>query len=160
MSSKRVLACASLSALLAACSSGDITLAPTNISAGGDAGGGGGGTNPCATYTVNNATRVGSFDGTNCTYDSNFVSDTNPLTVDVRIPFISGVHIFQDSLFVGRDVSSGAGAAPASGTGPKLIIDAGNKIAFTSANDYLLITRGSQIIADGLSTAPITFTSI
>src|SRR5688572_205820 len=158
MSSKTVLACASLSALLVGCSSGDITLAPTNISAGGGSGGGGGGTSPCATYTVNNATRQGTFDGTNCTYDSNFVSDTNPLTVDVRIPFISGVHIFQDSLFVGRDVSSGANAAPASGTGPKLIIDAGNKIAFTSPNDYLLITRGSQIIADGLSTAPITFT--
>jgi hypothetical protein len=145
-----------LTALLAACSSGDITLAPTNISTGGGGGGGGGATNPCASYTVNNAARQGTFDGTNCTYDSNFVSDTNPLTIDVRIPFISGVHIFQDSLFVGRDVSSGA--APASGTGPKLIIDAGNKIAFTSPNDYLLINRGSQIIADGLSTAPITFT--
>src|SRR5688572_2211603 len=156
MSSKTVLACASLSALLVGCSSGDITLAPTNISAGGGSGGGGGGTSPCATYTVNNATRIGTFDGTNCTYDSTFVSDTNPLTVDVRIPFISGVHIFQDSLFVGQDVSSGA--APASGTGPKLIIDAGNKIAFTSPNDYLLITRGSQIIADGSATAPITFT--
>jgi hypothetical protein len=158
MSSKRILACAALSAMLGACSSGDITLAPTNISAGGGSGGGGGGTNPCATYTVANATQSGTFDGTNCTYDASFVSETNPLTIDVRIPFISGVHIFQNSLFVGRDVNSGAGAAPASGTGPKLIIDAGNKIAFTSANDYLLITRGSQIVADGLATAPITFT--
>jgi hypothetical protein len=159
MNSMRVLTGLGLTAALAACSSGDITLAPTNISAGGGSGGSGGGTNnPCASYTVDNATRQGTFDGTNCTYDSNFVSDTSPLTVDVRIPFISGVHIFQDSLFVGRDVSSGAGAAPASGTGPKLVIDAGNKIAFTSPNDYVLITRGSQIIADGLSTAPITFT--
>jgi hypothetical protein len=158
MSSKRLLACASLSLMLVACSSGDITLAPTNISTGGGSGGGGGGTNPCATYTVANVSHAGTFDGTNCTYDANFVSETNPFTVDVRIPFISGVHIFQNSLFVGRDVSSGANAAPASGTGPKLIVDAGNKIAFTSANDYLLITRGSQIIADGLATAPITFT--
>lgn len=160
MTSMRVLTGLGLTAALAACSSGDITLAPTNISTGGGSSGGGGGssTNPCASYTVNGATRQGTFDGTNCNYDSNFVSDTNPLTIDVRIPFISGVHIFQDSLFVGRDVSSGAGAAPASGTGPKLVVDAGNKIAFTSPNDYLLITRGSQIIADGLSTAPITFT--
>src|SRR5688572_2148863 len=139
MSSKTVLACASLSALLVGCSSGDITLAPTNISTGGGSGGGGGGTNPCATYTTGGTTRAGTFDGTNCTYDSTFVSDTNPLLVDVRIPFISGVHIFQDSLFVGADVSSGT--PPASGSGPSLVIDAGNKIAFTSANDYLLVTR-------------------
>ena len=158
MTNMRVLTSLGVSALLAGCSSGDITLAPTNVGTGGGGGGGGGGTNPCASYTVNGTAHAGTFDGTNCTYDANFVSDTNPLLIDVRIPFISGVHIFQDSLFVGRDVSSGAGAAPASGTGPKLIIDAGNKIAFTSPNDYLLITRGSQIIADGLSTAPITFT--
>jgi hypothetical protein len=155
MTNMRILGAMGLTAALAACSSGDITLAPTNVSTGGG-GGGGGGTNPCATYTNAGTTRSGTFDGTNCTYDSTFVSDTNPLLIDVRIPFISGVHIFQDSLFVGRDVSSGT--PPASGSGPKLIIDAGNKIAFTSANDYLLITRGSQIIADGLSTAPITFT--
>ncbi len=155
MSRKTVLACA-LSATLAACSSGDITLAPTNVSTGGGGSGGGNGTNPCATYTVGGTTRAGTFDGTNCTYDGNFVSDTNPLTVDARIPFISGVHIFQDSVFVGTGVSSGA--APASGTGPKLVIDAGNKIAFTAPGDYLLINRGSQIIADGLETAPITFT--
>ncbi len=156
MTNMRILGAMGLTAVLAACSSGDITLAPTNVSTGGGGGVGGGGTNPCATYTTGGTTRAGTFDGANCTYDSTFVSDTNPLLVDVRIPFISGVHIFQDSLFVGRDVSSGA--PPASGTGPKLVIDAGNKIAFTSANDYLLITRGAQLIADGLSTAPITFT--
>jgi hypothetical protein len=156
MTNMRILGAMGLTAALAACSSGDITLAPTNISTGGGGGGGGGGTNPCATYTTGGTTRAGTFDGTNCTYDSTFVSDTNPLLVDVRVPFISGVHIFQDSLFVGADVSSGT--PPASGSGPSLVIDAGNKIAFTSANDYLLVTRGSEIIADGLSTAPITFT--
>lgn len=156
MTSMKLLGAMGLTAALAACSSGDITLAPTNVSTGGGGGGGGGSTNPCATYTNAGTTRSGTFDGTNCTYDSTFVSDTNPLLVDVRIPFISGVHIFQDSLFVGTDVSSGT--PPASGSGPSLVIDAGNKIAFTSPNDYLLITRGSRIIADGLSTAPITFT--
>jgi hypothetical protein len=142
--------------MLCACSSGDITLAPTNISTGGGGSGGGGATNPCASYTVGGTARAGSFDGTNCTYDANFVSDTNPLTIDVRIPFISGVHVFQDSLFVGNGVSSGA--APASGTGPTLTIDAGSKIAFSAPGDYLLINRGSRILADGSQTAPITFT--
>ena len=39
-----------------------------------------------------------------------------------------------------------------------MTIAAGNKIAFTDAGDYLLINRGSRIIADGTATAPITFT--
>ncbi|MEZ5498002.1 MAG: hypothetical protein R3E77_01095 [Steroidobacteraceae bacterium] len=114
--------------------------------------------NPCAFYTdpASNTERRGSFDGTNCTYPSSFVGATNPLTVDLTIPFISGVHIFQDSLFVGQNVTSGA--APASGTGPTLTIEAGNKLAFSNAGDYLLVNRGSRIIADGSPTAPITFT--
>jgi len=141
---------------LAACSSGDITLAPTNIDAYTTNGGGGGNTNPCASYVVAGATHQGSFDGTNCTYDSVFVSETNPLTVDLTIPFFSGVHIFQNSLFVGTDVASGT--ALAGGAGPKLTIEAGNRIAFTDSGDYLLVNRGSQIIANGSQSAPITIT--
>jgi hypothetical protein len=154
----RALTSVLLTAALAACSSGDVTLAPTNVDNSTTTGGGGGGgaTNPCASYTVSGTTRQGSFDGTNCTYDATFVSDTNPLMVDVTIPLISGVHIFQGDLFVGSDVSSGV--APAGGTGPKLTIAAGNKIAFTDSSDYLLVNRGSRIIADGTATAPITFT--
>jgi hypothetical protein len=158
MTSKRFIACVSLAAALAGCESGDITLAPTNVDNSTTTGGGGGGgaTNPCASYTVAGATRAGSFDGTNCTYDTSFVSETNPLTVSVTIPLISGVHIFQNSLFVGTDVTSGA--APAGGSGPTLTIAAGNRIAFTDSGDYLLINRGSQIIANGSASAPITFT--
>ena len=122
MTIKRVLTWVSIGAALAACESGDINLQPTNVSTGGG-GGGGGTTNPCAAYTVGGATQQGSFDGANCTYSSTFASAANPITVDLQIPFISGVHIFQDSLFVGADVATGA--APAGGTGPKLIIDAG-----------------------------------
>src|SRR5690349_3823406 len=109
MSLSRALTSVSLTAVLAACSSGDITLAPTNIDNSTSTGGGGAGsTNPCASYTVSGATRRGTFDGTNCTYDASFVSDTNPLLADVTIPFITGVHIFQSDLFVGADVSTGA----------------------------------------------------
>jgi hypothetical protein len=145
----------SLAAALAACSSGDITLAPTNVdNSTGGGGGSGGATNPCATYTVGGATRRGAFDGANCTYDAAFVSDTSPLTVDLTLPLFSGVHIFQSSLVVGQDVSSGA--APT--TGPTLTVQAGARVAFTDSGDYLLITRGSRIIADGSPAAPITFT--
>jgi hypothetical protein len=146
-----------MAAALAACESGDINLEPTNIDNSTSTGGGGGGqTNPCASYTVGGTTHQGQFDGTNCTYNATFVSDTNPLTVDLNIPFFSGVHIFQNSLFVGTDVSSGA--APAGGTGPKLVIEAGSTLAFTRSSDYLLISRGSQIIAEGSPAAPITIT--
>ena len=151
----RALTTISLTAALAACSSGDITLAPTNVDNSTNTGGGGGGvTSPCATYTVGGTTRRGAFDGTNCTYDAAFVSDTTPLTVDLTIPFFSGVHIFQSSLFVGQDVSSGA--APT--TGPTLTVQAGSRVAFTDSGDYLLINRGSRIIADGSPAAPIIFT--
>src|SRR5690606_35356372 len=92
-----------------------------------------GSANPCASYTEpgTNTVRQGQFDGTNCIYNSAFVGVNKPLTVDLTIPFISGVHIFQDSLFVGEDVATGA--APAAGTGPTLTIEAGNTLAFTDA---------------------------
>ena len=150
---KQLLALASIAAIVTACESGDINLAPTNIDNSTSTGGGGGGSgaaNPCASYTVSGTTRQGTFDGTNCTYDANFVSEATPLTVDVRLPFISGVHIFQDSLIVGQNVTSGV--APAAGTGPTLVIDAGNTIAFSASNRYLLINRGSRIMAEGTST--------
>jgi hypothetical protein len=155
---KQLLALTSLAAMVVACESGDINLAPTNIDNSTNTGGGGGGSaaNPCASYSVGGATRQGSFDGTNCTYDANFVSEATPLTVNVRIPFISGVHIFQDSLIVGQNVTSGV--APAAGTGPTLVIDAGNTLAFSASNRYVLINRGSRIMAEGTSIAPITFT--
>ena len=66
------------------------------------------------------------------------------------------MHIFQDSLFVGQDVSSGA---PAGGEGPTLTIAAGSRLAFSTSADYVLINRGSQIIANGSASAPITFTA-
>jgi hypothetical protein len=147
---------------LAACDGGgvDLNVSTTDNSVDNSTGGGnGGGTNPCASYTVPDTTQVrqGTFDGTNCSYGADFVGKTNPLTVNLTIPFISGVHIFQDSLFVGQNVESGV--APAGGTGPVLTIAPGNTLAFTNSADYVLINRGAQIIADGSPAAPITFTA-
>jgi hypothetical protein len=127
-----------------------------------DNSGGGGGDdddNPCASYTPEGATDAvqGDFDGTNCVYGSDFVGQDNPLLVDLTIPFITGKHIFEDSLFVGQDVDSGT--APAAGEGPTLTIAAGNTLVFQDAADYVLVNRGSRILAQGSPTAPITFTS-
>ena len=122
--------------------------------------GGGGSTNPCAKYTVGGVQRTGTFDGRNCFYGSDFVGGNNPLKVDVTIPFISGVHIFEDKLFVGESIDNRAAgvAVPQDGQGPTLTIQAGNTLAWTDAADYILVNRGSRIIANGSPTAPITFT--
>ena len=156
-------AAAVLAALaIAGCEGGGVDLNVSTVdnstdnSTGG--GNGGGGTNPCASYTPpeSNEVRIGTFDGTNCTYSASFVGKTNPMLVDLTIPFISGVHLFQDSLFIGQDVTSGA---PAGGEGPTLTIAAGSRLAFSTSADYVLINRGSQIIANGSASAPITFTA-
>ncbi|HVJ30243.1 MAG TPA: serine/threonine protein kinase [Gammaproteobacteria bacterium] len=155
MNATRLLTLSFAAVLLSACESGDINLSPTNVGTGG--GGGGGGTfNPCASYSVAGTTHQGSYDGTNCTYDSAFVSESNPLTINLRIPRISGVHIFADSLYVGQNVEP-PGIAPAAGTGPMLVIEAGSTLAF-NASDNILINRGSRIMAEGTANEPIIFT--
>ena len=156
MNATRLLTLSLTAVLLSACESGDINLSPTNVGTGGGGGGGGGTFNPCASYTVSGTTRQGSYDGTNCTYDSAFVSESNPITVNLRIPRISGVHIFADSLYVGTNVEP-PGIAPAAGTGPTLVIEAGNTLAF-NASDNILINRGSRIMAEGTANEPIIFT--
>jgi hypothetical protein len=162
MKIQRSILAASVAVVLGACGGGEVNLNVATVDNSVDnstSNGGGGGSNPCARYTVtgSNEVRQGQFDGRNCVYNSQFVGETTPLAQDVTIPFISGVHIFQDSLVIGRNVSSGA--APAGGAGPKLTIEAGNTLAFSDSSDYVLVNRGSQIIANGSSSAPITFTS-
>lgn len=123
--------------------------------------GGGGSTNPCAKYTdLGGIQRAGTFDGRNCVYGSDFVGGNNPLKVNVTIPFISGVHIFEDKLFVGESVDNRSAGVPVlqDGAGPTLTIAAGATLAWTDAADYLLVNRGSRIIANGSATAPITLT--
>lgn len=154
----RLVSAGTLLAILAGCSSGDVNLGVSTTDNSVSTGGGGGGTgaNPCAQYTVGTTVKQGAYDGRNCTYSADFVGSTNPLTVDLTIPYIEGVHVFVDSLFVGQNVNTGA--APAAGTGPTLTIAAGNKIAFQDSGDYLLINRGSRIVAQGTAARPITFT--
>lgn len=121
--------------------------------------------NPCASYEVSGQKFQGTVSGANCTYGVSFVSDTRPVTVDLFIPALpnNGVHVFDDSLFIGEDVDANAAAAgvdvPQQGQGPSLTIEAGAKLAFSNSVDYVRIARGSQIIADGTKTAPIVFSA-
>ena len=177
MFSKKVLLAGVMTFLLAACEGGDVNVNANDNSVNTDnsVSGGGGSSNPCAQYTDPATQNVvqGTFDGNNCSYDANFVGQNNPLTVDTTIPFISGVHIFTDSLFVGEncvDATDCGGAPPQAPNAPVtdgsgvpegtvLTIAAGARLAFTQSSDYLLVNRGSQIIADGSPTAPIIFSS-
>ena len=166
MNASRLLLAGMVIAGLAACDGGGVDLKvetndnSTDNSTTNNIGGGGGTTNPCAAYTPpgSETLRQGTFDGRNCVYNAAFVGKTNPLLADLTIPFITGVHVFQDSLFVGQNVSSGP--APAGGTGPTLTIEAGSTLAFSNSADYILINRGSQIVANGSPAAPITLTAV
>lgn len=157
-------------AMLTACGGGDINLNPSNTVTDSNnvinEGGGGGTTNPCAKYSRGGVEFAGALASGNCTYSASFVSDTSPLINDLFIPELAdgGLHIFQDSLFVGEDVDANSAAAgvrvPQNGEGPTLTIAAGAKIAFSNSQDYVRIARGSRIVADGTAEKPIIFSSV
>ncbi|WP_323815692.1 hypothetical protein [Cellvibrio sp. NN19] len=176
MKLKNLFALNVLAATLAACGGGDINLNPSNTVTDSNnnttnnppATGGSSSsvaTNPCASYTLSGQAFQGVLNGNNCTYGVTFASDTRPITVDLNIPALpnGGVHIFQDSLFIGEDFDADdilAGEkVPAAGEGPILTIEAGAKIAFSNPVDYLRIARGSQIYAEGTKEAPIVFSA-
>jgi len=162
MSTKNLVVAGAVLAALTACGGGgDVNLGVStvdNSTGGGD--GGGGTTNPCASYTLNGAVQQGSFDGFDCTYGPEFVSKDNPLMANVRIRALpDGVHIFESSLFVGASVDTDVPKAGTDNAGPVLTIDAGSTLVFSNPEDYVLVNRGSKIMANGRADAPITFTS-
>lgn len=172
MQFKHAIAITALVIGAAGCSSGDIEIAPAtsvnNSNNTNNNGNGGNGTeNPCASY-VNSAGQTirGSYDGVNCTYSPTFVDAGNNLMVDLTIPALpdGGAHIFQGSLFVGESYTSDAELAAAGisegGDGPVLTIEAGATLAFASEAQFMVINRGSQILAVGTADAPITLTSL
>lgn len=172
MNIKKLFALNLLAATLAACGGGgDIELNPSNSvnnsnNTTNNNSGGNGNTNPCATYTASGQQFQGTYADNNCTYNVNFVSDSRPLTEDLFIPELTnnGIHIFEDSLFVGEDVNQSAADSgvdiPQDGEGPTLTIAAGAKLAFSASEDYVRIARGSRIIAEGTSAKPIIFSSV
>jgi hypothetical protein len=164
---------------LAACSSGDINITPAtndssnssingsctqNCSTGGGAGGGANAL--CASYTQDATTYQGVYDGTNCVYRTDFINNTRHLKVDMSIPALpsGGAHIFYGSLFVGETYRTQAELAAAGitkgGDGPTLTIEPGATIAFATKAQFLVVNRGSKLMAVGEPDNPITFTSL
>ena len=157
--------------VLAACESGDINLNPqTQVSNSNNtvnSGGGGTPADDCASYVRDGNTFRGSVDADgNCTYGPAFVGPQNNLTNDLFIPALPDgrVHVFTSSLFVGNTYRTQADLAAngifEGGDGPTLTIEAGATLAFATNKDFIIINRGSRILADGRADAPITFTSV
>lgn len=175
MKLKNLFALNVLAATLAACGGGDINLNPSNTVTDSN-----NETinnppvttptepvvNPCANYTTAGQKFQGSFASGNCTYSATFVSDSRPLSESLFIPKLAnnGLHIFEDSLFVGKDVNSASAASgvdiPQDGEGPTLTIEAGAKLAFSASEDYVRIARGSRIFAEGTAADPIVFSAV
>ena len=123
----------------------------------------------CASYTNSGGqTIAGSFDAVsgNCSYSASFLDAGNPLEVDMTIPRLDngGAHVFDGSVFVGRNFDTDAGLASAGitqgGDGPVLTVEAGTTLAFQTSSDFVIINRGSQLFAVGSADQPITFTSV
>lgn len=164
----KLLLAAAITALLAGCDSGGIDIEPTTVDNSTDnsttnPGGGDNTNNPCA--TIESTGIQGDYDGSNCSYGTDFVSSSNPLTEDLYIPNLpnGGAHIFTGSLFVGESYASNADLEAAGitqgGDGVKLEVQAGTTVAFKDNSAFMVINRGSQLFARGTESAPITFTS-
>lgn len=67
------------------------------------------------------------------------------------------VYFFTQPTFVGTDDGPTPGAL--GGATVDLTIEAGAQLAFVNPTDFLTVNRGSRIIANGLQSAPIAFTS-
>lgn len=170
MNPTRLFTVIAVGALLAACSSGDINIEPTTTVSNSNNtinSGGGSADDVCASYQKNGQTFQGTADGNdNCTYGSAFVGPQNNLTVDLLIPELpnGGAHIFTSSLFVGETFRTQADLTAAGitegGDGPTLTIEPGATLAFQTNKDFIIVNRGSKILADGTVDKPITFTSV
>ena len=165
---------------LAACSPGDINISPDTVgpqtttnpvctsNCTGSVGSGSPGSGAdalCAHYTQDGETYQGIYADGDCIYKTDFINNTRHLNVDMTIPALpNGAHIFYGSLFVGETYSTQADLAAAGitqgGDGPTLTIEPGATIAFATKSQFLIINRGSQIMAVGEPDNPITFTSL
>jgi len=70
------------------------------------------------------------------------------ITADLTLT-ANNIYALKGAVFVGEDKANSA----------KLTIEAGTTIFGRSGNDYLVVSRDSEIHANGTSSAPITFTS-
>ena len=155
---------------------GDINIQPSNSSVVNNTGGGGGSSananvttasgGTCASYMNSAGQRIqATTNGNHCVYSPSFLAAGNPLLADMTLRELpgNGAHMFSGSLFVGRNFDSNASLATAGiregGDGPTLTVEAGATLAFASQRNFVIINRGSRLLALGTRAKPITFTS-
>lgn len=83
---------------------------------------------------------------------------TGTLTTNVRLNS-NFVYQLEGAVFVGEDVGGDAAAPNADAATAILTIDAGTTIFGAAGEDYLVISRGSQIRSNGTASAPVNMTS-
>lgn len=149
---RSLLLAGSALALLSACSEADVASAgnpgPVTV------GGGGGAPTPGGATALNFIPAAGCPAGTesrNQTVGTTVIDVCalagGTITTDVSLP--QNVYAIDGAVFVGNDNANSA----------TLEIAAGSVLYGISGNDYIVISRGSQIDAQGTPTAPIVFTS-
>ena len=167
---------AALAGVLAACGGGDINISPStadnsvdNSSVTTNT------TTPdpeasdpdevCTSRLLGSQEVRGDFRDGNCYYSRSFADAGANITQDILFSPLEndGAHIFEGSLFIGENCSSDAcltrQGLDRGGDGPTLTIEAGSTLAWQSSKAFLIINRGSLILARGREDAPITLTS-
>ena len=139
---------------LGACTQGESISSPGASNPGTPPGGGpgtggpGGGTATCPSGFVT-GTSVGGL--TVCNISGSILSN-------LTLPAVSGVaYRLNGRVDVGADI--GADGSKAGGARATLTIAPGAIVFGASGADYLVVNRGSQLVADGTASAPIVFTS-
>jgi hypothetical protein len=152
---RSVLLSAGAALALAACTQGETISSPgasnpgTPPGGGGGAGGGGGsGSGVCPAGFATGAP-VGGL--TTCNITGTILSN-------LSLPAVSGVaYRLNGRVDVGVDI--GADGNQAGGARATLTIEPGAIVFGSSGADYLVVNRGSQLLADGTAASPIIFTS-
>ncbi|NQY38882.1 MAG: hypothetical protein HRT80_02155 [Henriciella sp.] len=139
--------------MMAACSQGSDIASPGTVtpttppSTGGGGTGGGGTTVDCPSGFTQDTAQTGSL--TTCVVSGTILSD-------LTLPFVEGTAFRLDGrVDVGQDV----GGDGSSGDPAVLTIEPGVTVFGNSGDDYLVVNRGSRLVADGTAAAPIIMTS-
>ncbi len=120
----------------------------------------------CASRLLESGQEVrGDFRGNHCYYSRSFADAGTNIKADILFSPLDndGAHIFEGSLFIGENCSDDQCLADKGlrkgGDGPTLTIEAGATLAWQSNKSFLIVNRGSLILARGREDAPITLTS-
>ena len=158
--------------LIAACTQGEEIASPGAMSpgtggggAGGGGGTGGGGTGTTSDTCPSGFTTLDPVDLPGTTEDQTVCSLSGTILTDLTLPFVDNnndglgvAYRIDGRVNVGVDIGFD-GAAPG-GDAATLTIEPGVVLFGETGSDYMVVNRGSRLIADGDVNAPIVMTSL